>query len=78
MYDYRFVKIKTKQGLGKVKIEKDYHEIIEEYASLGWRLVQIFAPPIDGPGLAPYVELIFEKERSAGDSSSFTFQKIEE
>jgi hypothetical protein len=77
MYDYRFIKIKTKQGFGEVKPEKDYHEIVEEYASLGWRLVQIFAPPLNGPGIAPYIELIFEKERSATDSSSYLFQQTQ-
>lgn len=77
MYDYRFVRIKTKQGFGEVKPEKDYQEIVEEYASLGWRLVQIFAPPLSGPGIAPYLELIFEKERSFTEPSHL-FQQPKE
>ncbi len=44
------------------KLPEDYHEIIEGHAKEGWRLVQIFAPPIKGYGIADYFELIFEKE----------------
>jgi hypothetical protein len=43
------------------RTDQDYHEVIEEHAKEGWRLVQIFAPPIKGYGIADYFELIFEK-----------------
>ena len=62
MYKYEFVKIKLKSGFMSVKPEADYQEIIHEYARKGWKLKQIFAPPIAGYGTASYFELIFEKE----------------
>ena len=42
---------------------EDYHRIIEDHAFEGWRLVQIFAPPISGYGVAVSYELIFEREK---------------
>jgi len=59
MYDYEFVKVKLSWWSKKPQV--DYHEIIGEYAKDGWRLVQVFAPPISGYGSAAYFELIFEK-----------------
>lgn len=43
------------------KPNEDYHDVIEEHARNGWRLVQIFAPAISGYGAAKFYELIFEK-----------------
>jgi len=63
MYEYKFEKIELKTGLMQSKPVKDYHKIIEQYTSEGWRLVQIFAPPISGHGSSPYYELIFEKQK---------------
>ncbi|KUO53635.1 MAG: hypothetical protein APF76_11905 [Desulfitibacter sp. BRH_c19] len=63
MYEYRFIKIKLKSGFKGRKPEEDYHEIIEQYAREGWRLVQIFAPAISGYGAAEFYELIFERNK---------------
>lgn len=61
MYEYDVVTIPLK-GTIKGKVPKeDYHEIIQNYAKEGWRLVQIFAPPIAGYGVATFYELIFER-----------------
>jgi hypothetical protein len=62
-FEYKFVKIKIKYTLrGTVPVE-DYHAIIEKHAADGWRLVQVFSPPIGGCGSATFYELIFERER---------------
>lgn len=61
MYQYEFVKVEVNRWKGKPK--ENYKQIIEEYASDGWRLVQIFAPPISGYGSADHFELIFEKHK---------------
>jgi len=65
MFEYKFIKIDVdyKAFATKATIKEDYHDIIEEHAREGWRLVQIFAPPIEGHGLADYYEMIFERER---------------
>ncbi len=70
MYDYRLIKIKLKTKFTGLSLEpeQDYHAIIEEYSALGWRLVQIFAPCTRQSGQAEYFELIFEKQRQAGNS----------
>jgi len=64
MYEYKFVKIEIKyKPFAKAqKTARDYHEVIETHAREGWRLVQVFAPPIKGYGIADYFELIFERE----------------
>lgn len=59
MYRYKFVKIKINRWKGQPEV--DYRQIIEENASEGWGLVQIFAPPISGFGAADHFELILEK-----------------
>ena len=61
MYDYEFVTVKLNWWSKKPQV--DYHEIISEYTENGWRLVQVFAPPISGYGSAAYFELIFERAR---------------
>ena len=65
MYEYKFVKINVEYNAfaTKQKADKDYHDVIETHAKDGWRLVQVFAPPIMGQGLADYFELIFEREK---------------
>jgi hypothetical protein len=60
MYKYEFIKVKLK-GILKYSPKNDYHEIIRSYANEGWRLIQIFSPPIIGNGRAEYFELIFKK-----------------
>lgn len=60
MYQYKFVKINLTSIAEKTPRE-DYKKIIEEHAMEGWRLVQIFSPPVSNAGSASYFELIFEK-----------------
>lgn len=62
MYEYKFHQVELSKLRSKPK--EEYHEIIEKYASEGWRFVQIFAPSTTGYGGASYFELIFEKELS--------------
>lgn len=59
MYEYKYITIKLSTWTRKPK--EDYHDVIEEHARSGWRLVQIFAPAISGYGAANFYELIFEK-----------------
>lgn len=62
MYEYKYVKIKV---IGLIRRpESDYHVIIDQHAREGWRLVQILTPPIGSYGIAPYYELIFEREKN--------------
>lgn len=58
-YEYKFEKIKL--GWFASKSNRDYHDIIAQYARDGWRLVQIFAPGIGIYGAPTYYELIFER-----------------
>lgn len=62
MYDYKFIRIGLKGGLNPQPAE-DYSKIVEEHAKEGWRLVQMFAPPIVAYGKAPYIEIILEREK---------------
>jgi hypothetical protein len=62
LYEYKFVKIDLKTSFRGVSPTEDYHLVIERYASEGWKLVQIFAPPVGSYGVSKYFELIFEKE----------------
>ena len=61
-YEYKFVRLG--EGIMGVKrsAKQQYQQVINEHASEGWRLVQIFAPPIAGYGSAKYFEIIFERE----------------
>ena len=61
MYEYKFVK----QGLGffSGSPKQDYHDIIEQHARQGWRLVQIFAPGTGVYGSAKFFEMIFERKK---------------
>jgi hypothetical protein len=72
MYDYKFIKVDLKTTLRGTKPKEDYHGIVDQQAADGWRLVQIFAPPISGYGSAPYFELIFEKQKQSADYSTST------
>ena len=63
-YEYKFEKIELKVGgfmSWTYKTERDYQDIITQYAQDGWRLVQIFAPGITGYGAACFYDLIFER-----------------
>ena len=61
MKEYKFIRVRT--GFWNGPPKEDYHAIIEEHARLGWRLVQIFAPPLGSYGTAKFYELIFEKDK---------------
>ena len=62
-YEYEFVRL----GEGVMGVQKSakqqYQQVIHDHAREGWRLVQVFAPPIAGYGSAKYFEIIFERER---------------
>ena len=60
MYEYKFEEVNLSGLTGKPK--EDYEEIIDRYASLGYRL-HTFAPlPIGAGGQALRIQLIFEKK----------------
>jgi len=64
-YEYKFIKINVKIHAFKgAEPKEDYRQIVDQHARDGWRLVQIFAPPIKGYGYADFYELIFEREVS--------------
>ena len=60
-YEYDIVRIE-KKGILNVRLEEDYREIVKQKAREGWRLVQIFAPPIEGYGVMKFADLIFERK----------------
>lgn len=80
MYKYKFIKIdlEYKAFTKKAMIKEDYHEVIETHAREGWRLVQIFAPPIKSfSPEADFYELIFERELPGNQvSGNFTIKEI--
>ena len=57
--EYKFLTLAL--GFFSDKPKGDYHDIINEHAREGWRLVQIFAPGTGPAGKASYFEIIFEK-----------------
>lgn len=61
MYEYKFIKLHI-EGTFKPHAEEDYSKIISDHANDGWRLHQLFAPSIGIQGLAPYIEIILERE----------------
>ena len=62
-FEYKFIRL----GEGLLYVSKDaqatYQEVVTEHAKDGWRLIQIFAPPIGGAGsgTAKFFELILER-----------------
>lgn len=62
MYEYKFIKLDL-NGFLQLKPKQDYHEIIEDHAKEGRRLVQVLTRPTGSYGAATHYELIFEKER---------------
>ena len=58
MYEYKFIRISI-SFFGKPK--DDYQRVIEENTKKGWRFVQVFAPGLDGYGMAKYFDVIFER-----------------
>ena len=65
-YEYKFIRLG--EGLLYVSNEAKltYQDVILEHARTGWRLVQIFAPPIGGAGSGPakYYEIILERPKA--------------
>ncbi len=58
-YEYKFVRLDDQTRF-------TYQKVADEYASQGWRLLQVFAPGAGGLwASADYVELIFEREALA-------------
>jgi hypothetical protein len=64
MYEYKFVKVEVSNFSFKAKLKDDYHEIIYQHAKEGWKLFQIFAPPMYGQGTAAFFDIIFEREQN--------------
>lgn len=60
MYEYKIIKIEL-GGVFNAVPKEDYTQIIAEYASQGWRLVQIFAPGVSNNGMPKYFDVIFER-----------------
>jgi hypothetical protein len=59
-----FVRVELKSGWRTDTPKEDYHQIVEDHANDGWRLVQLFAPPMSGTGWASFLELIFERPKA--------------
>lgn len=67
LYEYRFVRA----NIGGSGDGGDYRKIVQEHATRGWRLVQVFALPLfDGYSMAQQVELIFERKTEPRGGSS--------
>lgn len=62
MFEYKFIKLHI-EGALRPHSQEDYSKIIEDHSKDGWRLHQLFAPPIAAYGKAPYIEIILERER---------------
>lgn len=60
MYEYKIIKINL-GGIFNAVPKEEYTKVIAEYASQGWRLVQIFAPGVANNGLPKYYDVIFER-----------------
>ena len=62
-YEYKFVRLE--EGCREImgKATPQYHDVIKEHARDGWRLVQIFAPPLGVHRMSNYVaiEVILER-----------------
>jgi hypothetical protein len=76
-FEYKFVRLdettpKALFGLIHAATYQEanvYQQAVHEHAAEGWRLVQIFAPPIAAPyGAAMFYELIFERPLPVGDN----------
>ncbi len=54
-YEYKFIRLDDQARFS-------YQKVTDEYASQGWRLLQVYAPGAGGLwASADYVELIFER-----------------
>jgi hypothetical protein len=63
-FEYKFVRVELKSGWRTDTPKEDYHRIVEDHATDGWRLCQIFAPPTSGTGWASFLELILERPQT--------------
>jgi len=64
MYEYKFERLEATDltWSGYEVGEAQYQNVIRQHAADGWRLVQIFAPPLTAHGRPKHYELIFERE----------------
>jgi hypothetical protein len=80
-FEYKFVRLETTNPTLFFGVEvappapapsarEGYQTVVHLHAELGWRLVQIFTPPLGAHGAAAYYELIFEREVSEEPASS--------
>ncbi len=58
MYKYKYVKA----TLGGLLTNANHHEIIDEYAKDGWRLVQVLPMHYNSHGKPTEYEIIFERK----------------
>ena len=63
-YEYKFVRVELKSGWSVDTPKEDYQKVVHDHANEGWRLFQIFAPPMSGTGWASFLELIFERQQA--------------
>jgi len=59
MYEYKFETIKV--NTFTLKMDRNFEEIIQEYAAKGWRLHTFTPLPYGAGGQASGIQLIFEK-----------------
>lgn len=58
MYQYKYVNA----TLGGFFEKANHHEIIDQYAKKGWRLVQVLPNEYNGHGKPTSFEIIFEQK----------------
>jgi hypothetical protein len=58
MYEYEYVNT----NLGGLFTEATHHNIIDEYAKKGWRLVQVLPMAYNSHGKPTDYEIIFERK----------------
>ena len=58
MYQYKYVNA----TLGGFFTEANHHEIIDQHAKEGWRLVQVLPVEYNGHGRPTGFEIIFERK----------------
>jgi hypothetical protein len=61
MYQYKCVEVFS-EIIGFSKSQSNYHKIIDEYAKMGWRFVQLLPISYNMDGRPLKFEVIFEKE----------------
>ena len=60
-YEYEIVRHGEGMMWVKKQARNNYEEIVHDYASRGWRLVQVFAPSVGSSGYSKYFDIIFER-----------------